>query len=55
MTSNLLEDVNNFRFQVVKRASFINTEDFETLDDKKPFLEANSILSIKENFEHQAN
>jgi len=47
MTYDLLEKVNNFTFKVEKRASFINTEDFETLEDKKPFLEANSILSIK--------
>lgn len=55
MTANLLEDLNNFRFEVVKRASFINTQDFENIDDKKPFLQANSILSIKESLEHQAN
>ena len=47
MTAVLLEDLNDFRFEVVKRASFINTQDFENIDDKKPFLEANSILSIK--------
>ncbi len=49
MTLNLLESLNNFKFELSKRSSYIQAYDSDVADkyEKKPFLETNTILSIK--------
>jgi hypothetical protein len=53
MTDNLLTALNDFKFELHKRTSFINEDDVGS--ESKPFLEAHKYVSINEAVERREN